>query len=292
MDDTVFESYRLAGEIAKKALTHAAEMVKPNISLLEVAETIEGEIIDQDAGLAFPLNISINEVAAHDTSSFGDTRVFAPNDVVKLDCGVEIEGYVADTARTVDLSGEYGYLVEATEQAIEEVIPFLKAGTPIAEISFRIQGMFEKYNANPVPSLSGHGLEQYSAHAPPQIPNIFRAINVSLKADQVIAIEPFATTGKGALRTSPHTEIYEMKSFKPVRSQAARSLFPHIMNFNGFPFAKRSLPQEKIGIALNHLKKADVINTHPPLHGAPGEIIVQSEHTFIIQEDGCFCTTN
>jgi methionyl aminopeptidase len=103
MMDEVFDKYRDAGEIAAKILRRSAREIRIGGSYLDLVESIEVAVKEEGAELAFPLNLSLNEDAAHDTASPEDARVFAKGDVAKLDLGVQIEGYIADTATTIDL---------------------------------------------------------------------------------------------------------------------------------------------------------------------------------------------
>ena len=121
MKDDVFEHYRNAGQHCVKDPAGRRTADPGRASYLEVVESIEGRVTEEGAALAFPLNLSLNEDAAHDTASYSDTRVFAKGDVAKLDLGVQVEGYIADTATTVDL-GNNSLLVDASREALEAAI--------------------------------------------------------------------------------------------------------------------------------------------------------------------------
>ena len=126
MKDEVFEQYRDAGSIAARSCRRAHGQIRVGASYLELVESIEARVTEEGAALAFPLNLSLNEDAAHDTASYGDARVFAKGDVAKLDLGVQIDGYIADTATTVDL-GNNSLLVEASREALEAAIRAVQA---------------------------------------------------------------------------------------------------------------------------------------------------------------------
>ncbi len=121
MKDDILEQYRAAGVLAAKILRNGAEDIRVGVSYLELVESVESRVKAEGADLAFPLNVSLNEDAAHDTASTGDERIFSKGDVVKLDLGVQLDGYIADTATTVDL-GTNDLLVEASREALEAAI--------------------------------------------------------------------------------------------------------------------------------------------------------------------------
>ena len=107
MDDAIYEKYKRAGKIAAEARDHGVGLVKAGASFLEVANHIESRMLEKGAGIAFPVNISINEIAAHYSPRHDDILVYKKGDVVKLDVGAHIDGYIADTAVTVCFDSKY-----------------------------------------------------------------------------------------------------------------------------------------------------------------------------------------
>src|SRR5574344_1591488 len=93
---------RKVGEISGAARELGMSMCEAGVKLYDVAQEVEGYIREHGCGLSFPCNISRNEVAAHYTPSCTDKTVFELGDVVKIDCGAELDGYVGDTAGTVE----------------------------------------------------------------------------------------------------------------------------------------------------------------------------------------------
>ncbi|MCZ7402490.1 MAG: type II methionyl aminopeptidase, partial [Candidatus Methanoperedens sp.] len=195
--DEIIEKYRRAGRILSEVRAQAAEKVIEGASLLMVAEFAENLIREKGGEPAFPVNISRNDEAAHSTPCLNDKAVFG-KDIVKLDIGVHIDGYIADTAITVDLSGN-PKLVEAAEAALEEAIKFIHAGVNTSDIGGVIEDTIASYGYKPIINLTGHGLAQYIQHAPPAIPNKRMPGGVILEEGDIIAIEPFATNGAGKI---------------------------------------------------------------------------------------------
>ncbi len=283
-NEEILEKYRLAGRILSEVRAEAAKMVTVGESLLKVAEFTENLIREKGGEPAFPVNISRNDEAAHSTPSFNDKSVFG-NDMVKLDIGVHIDGYIADTAITVDLSGN-PKLVEAANAALEEAIKFIHAGVNTSDIGGVIVDTISSFGFKPIINLTGHGLAQYIQHAPPAIPNKRMPGGVILETGDVIAIEPFATNGAGKIRDAGNAEIYHVVSDRPVRHPSARALMQQIEKYKTLPFAKRWLG-ERVDFALVQLVKAHIIQPYPILKEVQGGLISQAEHTIIVTEDGC-----
>jgi methionyl aminopeptidase len=290
MNADILEKYRTAGILAARILREGAQEIKPGSSYLELVESVESRVREEGADLAFPLNVSLNEDAAHDTASTGDERLFAKGDVVKLDLGVQLDGYIADTATTVDL-GSNDLLLEASEKALEAAIALVRPGTTAGELGAAIQHEIERRGYRPVTNLTGHGLDQYVVHNPPTIPNVGIHGGAVLTEGMVFAIEPFATTGSGHVNEKARVEIYSQLALKPVRIPSARAVLERVRVRRGLPFARRWMQDRKLDIALAGLVRSQVIRAYPVLSDIPGSLVSQHEHTLIVTEDGCIVTT-
>jgi methionyl aminopeptidase len=290
MKDEIFEKYRDAGVLAAKILRRSAQEIRVGGSYLDLVESIEVKVEEERAALAFPLNLSLNEDAAHDTASPGDARVFAKGDVAKLDLGIQIDGYIADTATTIDL-GSNSLLIEASERALDAAIKAVRPGVTAGELGAAIQNEIECRGYRPISNLTGHGLDQYILHRPPTIPNIGVNGGVVLEEGMVFAIEPFATTGSGHVGEKTRKEIYSQVSQKPVRIPAARAILNQVKDRHGLPFARRWLDGKKLDIALSSLVRSQVLHVYPVLSDIPGSLVSQHEHTVIVTSEGCIVTT-
>jgi methionyl aminopeptidase len=287
--EDILGKYREAGRILQIVRAEAADMVRVGNSLLEVAEFVEKKTIELGGRPAFPCNISRNQEAAHATPKAGDKDVFG-KDIVKLDLGVHVDGYIADSAITVDLSGNSD-LVKASEEALAAAIDLMKPGVSTGEIGAAIEESIRSYGLNPIMNLSGHGLSQYEAHDDPSVPNRHVEGGFILKEGDVLAIEPFATNGTGLVHDGSWSEIYSLIKKKPVRMPAVRNILKQVEEYRELPFAKRWLNSDKLEFSLIQLERAGIIHSYPVLIESAGGLVSQSEHTVIITRDGCEVTT-
>jgi methionyl aminopeptidase len=290
MKDEVANNYREAGKIAAKILAFASKEVQVGARYLDVVEEVEGRVIAEDAGLAFPLNVSLNEDAAHDTASPGDDRMFVQGDLVKLDLGVHLDGYIADTAITIDL-GSHERLIEASREALASAIALVRPGVTIGELGAAVQYEIESRGCRPIANLTGHGLERYMVHKPPNVPNIGIQGGAQLVEDMVFAIEPFASTGTGHVSERRRIEIYSQVSRRPVRLASARRIIEKISDRHGMPFARRWLGKERLDVTLSTMFRNGVLHAYPVLADIQGSFVSQHEHTLIVTADGCIVTT-
>jgi len=289
LDSDAVESYREAGAILVETMTEAREMIDPGVTQLEVAEYAEDAIREAGAGLAFPVNISVDEEASHATPARDDGTEFG-DEMVCLDIGVHVDGYIADAAVTVDYT-DHDDLVAAAEEALEAAVGAVGPGVETGTVGAAIENAIEGRGYTPILNLTGHGVERYDAHTGPSIPNRAVDRSVELAVGDVIAIEPFATDGRGKVGEGATEEIYEQVGEGSVRDRRARQVMDELDAFEDLPFAARWLESSRSEMALRTLKNAGIIKGYPVLKEADGQLISQAEHTLIVTEDGCEVTT-
>jgi len=295
MDKEKFSYYFKAGEIASKVRDMSKNIVHEGMSVLELCEKIEKAIIDLGGNPAFPCNIGINEIAAHYTSPINDPLRLPKSSIVKIDIGVHVNGYIADTAITVCFNQELSSLIMAVEESLDKAIKNLKPGIRNSEIGFIIQKTINDYGFKPIRNLTGHSIERYTLHAGKSIPNISTLTSTKIKTGEVYAIEPFATLSNGAGRVNDLDKAYIFKYVKEkgTKSQVAKQLIKYIKeNFKTLPFTKRWLKyspffNEKLNEYFNELLLSRCIIAYPVLIEANRMPVAQAEHTVIITNNGC-----
>ena len=288
MDDRIKQNYIKAGKISAEVLKYGKTLIKKENSLLDVTEKIENKIFELGANLAFPVQISCNEIAAHFCVEEDDKTIF-DEQVVSLDLGVHVDGAIGDNAYTIDLSGKYGDLVKAAQKALEESLKIINVGTELRQIGKVINDTISSYGYSPVRNLSGHGLDLYNIHTKPTIPNIDNGDKTTLKKGMTFAIEPFATTGSGIVHESGLATVFMLEHKKAVRSSITREILKEIETYNKLPFAKRWLTRKfgaKANFALRELIQLGMIHSFPPLVEVNNGIVSQAEHSVLIDDEG------
>ncbi len=276
-----------AGEIAKKVKEYAKYFIKKEMPLLEIAEKIENKIFELGGKPAFPTNLSINEIAAHYTPSYNDeTKVHG---LLKVDFGVQVDGWVADTAFSIDLenSKENRELIEASESALENAVKKIKKGISAEEIGKIIQETIENKKFSPIINLSGHEMKQYELHAGLTIPNTGNSAPEKIK-EGLYAIEPFATAGSGKVQDGKPSGIYMLINDKNIRSSEARKILNFISEeYNTLPFCSRWIVK-KFGVvslfALKQLEENGNLHHYPQLVEVSHSKVSQAENTVLIDD--------
>lgn len=292
MDKEILDHYIRAGEVIQEAREKAREVAIEGTELRVIANEIEALIRDQGLEPAFPVNLSINDEAAHYTPSRHDERVLEPDDVLKIDIGAHSEGYIADTALTVNPSGKHQDMIDAVENVLENTLDFIEPGKTVGELGGFIESQIPG-EYSPVVNLTGHYLGRYTQHAGVSIPNVDNASGHVLEKGDAFAVEPFITTGAGKIKNGKPGNIYKLEHDRSVRGRVERQLLGRIKNFNGLPFTTRWFDsfsgREKM--AMKKLVDSGIVHSYPVLREVEAGLVAQAEHTVVLGEDGKVITT-
>ncbi len=274
-----------AGKIASEAKKYARTIAKKGTLLLELAEKIESKIIELGGKPAFPVNLSINDIAAHYTPSHDDKTL--AHGLLKIDLGVHVDGWVADTAFSIDLENneENKRLILASELALKAGSKKIKFNVNNNEIGKEIEEAVSSGEISPIINLSGHGMEQYELHSGITIPNVNNHQQLPLK-EGLYAIEPFTTNGAGKVYDGRDSGIYELVSGRNVRRQSAREILNYILKeYKTLPFCSRWIVK-KFGpasvLALRQLKANGNLHEFSMLMESGHGKVAQSENTFLV----------
>ncbi len=280
------EKWKKACRVSAEALQYGKTLIKKGEKVIDVCDKMDEKIRQLGAFPSFPAQISLNNVAAHYCGDKDDALVL--DGVVKLDVGAHYEGFLGDTALTVDLTGENENLVKASNEALNAAIEIIRPGITLAEIGDVIEEKIAEYNFKPIRNLSGHGVGKFEIHTSPTIPNFDNNDKTKLEENQIIAIEPFATNGAGLVYESGEAGVFSLIARKPVREQFMREILMEIEKHETLPFAKkwltRKFPPLRVNMALNQLLRQGIIMQYPPLVEKNKGLVSQAEHTILVKD--------
>jgi methionyl aminopeptidase len=291
MDPEILEKYRLAGRISREALNYGASLIASGVKLVYVADKVEDMIRSKGGIPAFPVNLAINDIAAHYTPKFNDKRTFETGELVKLDVGAHIDGYIGDNALTVEVgTTNWQGLIVAAHEGLKSAIEVVKPGIKLKHIGRAVEKTISSYGVNPISNLTGHSLEKYKLHAGKSIPNILDDSEDVLEVDDVIAIEPFSTTGAGRVEGRKGGNIFRIIRRAAIPHRDLNNFFIRIFDeYRTLPFSGRWCHsiEKSADSYLKKLIKRGLIAPYPILSEVKGGMVAQAEHTVVVTETGC-----
>jgi len=288
------EKFIESGKILAEMREYVRSMQIRGKRIVDVCEEVEGRIRKLGAGPAFPCNVGVNDVAAHYTSPWDDASVVPDGSIVKVDFGVELDGFATDTAIAKSLNPQYDSMIVAAETALQEAIAAIAPGRKLSEIGPVVEGCIERYGFRPIRNLTGHKIERYNLHAGKSVPNVSGIESGRFEVGEVFAVEPFVTlkNAEGAVRDGDAAYIYRFVKTKGPKSKEAAKLIDYIKDtYKGLPFASRwvhnSWKEDDVEQAFDELVSRRCVAGYPVLVEASGQPIAQAEHTIVVTENGC-----
>ncbi|OAQ98460.1 hypothetical protein LLEC1_02946 [Akanthomyces lecanii] len=313
-DSEFLNNYRKSAEIHRQVRRWVQETAKPGSTLTEIAVGIEDGVrallgnqglepgASLRSGLGFPTGLSLNNCVAHYTPNPGrkDT-VLQYDDVMKVDFGVQINGWIVDSAFTMAFNPTYDNLLAAVKDATNAGIKTAGIDVRICDISAAIQETMESYEVEirgkvypvkPVRNICGHDIKHYHIHGEKTIPFLKHSDETKMEQGEIFAIETFGSTGRGYTREGDGIYGYGLSDDAPSRVNlplnSANRVFKTIKeNFGTLVFARRYL--DRLGVdryvaGLNCLVANGILEAYPPLVDIAGSYSAQSEHTILLRE--------
>jgi methionyl aminopeptidase len=167
----------------------------------------------------------------------------------------------------------------------------VKPGQELGEIGKKIQETISSYGFAPIINLSGHELKQFNLHSGLTVPNYDNGNKTKLKEGQVLAIEPFATTGQGIVQDGRESGIYKFQEKHNTRDMFARQVLDYIeQEYHELPFSGRWIIK-KFGtrslFSLRALEQVSSLHHFKQLVEKTKMPVSQAEATVLVTKDGC-----
>lgn len=294
-----FDKWAQAGRVAAQALQVGKDLCTPGRPLIEVVEAVESFVHDQGLGMAFPCTVSLNECAAHYTPDHADVSTLQEGDVVKLDCGAELDGALSDNALTVEVgTNDHEALIKAAEDCLQTALSIIGPNCNLGDVGAAVELTAKDHGFKTIQNLTGHSLERYNLHAGLTVPSVGMRLGRRPRIGDVLAVEPFVTDGQsGRVENSGPGNIYHFQRSRPQRMPSAKRVLGAIQSrYPKLPFAERWLKDtvdaKKLPFTLSQLQKGALIKHYPALSESSGGQVAQFEACVVITEDGCTVTTD
>jgi methionyl aminopeptidase len=289
MKKDILDKITKAGKIAAQVRREGASKFVPGSSALEIMDFCEKRIVELKGQIAWA-QMAVNDIAAHFCPEENDTTTLKEGDVVKIDIGTHIDGWIADNAMTIEVgsSNKYKDMIKASQNALKSAIKLVKPGCQLWELGEAQFSEAESLGFTTIKNLSGHTINQYEVHGGISIPTFNNKDKRELQEGWQIAIEPFVTNGQGMIKESGIPTIFMAKRTGSARTPYARKILDDIKPLNGLPFTTRWLTRKfgkgATALGLRELQRTGLITAYGPLPEVSGAMVTQFEHSMIVQD--------
>ncbi|XP_010529897.1 PREDICTED: ERBB-3 BINDING PROTEIN 1-like [Tarenaya hassleriana] len=308
----VVTKYKSAAEIVNKALQLVVSECKPKAKIVDICEKGDAFIREQtgnmyknvkkkiERGIAFPTCISVNNTVCHFSPLASDDTLLEEGDVMKIDMGCHIDGFIAVVAHTVVLqegpiTGRKADVIAAANTAAEVALRLVRPGKKNQEVSEAIQKVAEAYDCKIVEGVLSHQMKRFVIDGNKVVLSVSnpetRVEDVEFEENEVYSIDIVTSSGDGKpkLLDEKQTTVYKRSPDRSyhLKMKASRFIFSEInQNFQHFPFTARVLEEKRARLGLVECVNHDLLEPYPVLHEKPGDFVAHIKFTVLLMPNG------
>ncbi|KAL4021581.1 hypothetical protein IC575_020387 [Cucumis melo] len=308
----VVTKYKSAAEIINKALQLVISQCKPKAKIVDICEKGDSFIREQtgnmyknvkkkiERGVAFPTCISVNNTVGHFSPLASDETVMEEGDILKIDMGCHIDGFIAVVAHTHVLqegpvTGRAADVIAAANTAAEVALRLVRPGKKNKDVTEAIQKVAAAYDCKIVEGVLSHQLKQFVIDGNKVILSVSnpetRVDDAEFEENEIYAIDIVTSTGEGKpkLLDEKQTTIYKRAVDKNyhLKMKASRFIFSEIsQKFPILPFTARALEEKRARLGLVECVNHDLLQPFPVLHEKPGDYVAHIKFTVLLMPNG------
>lgn len=302
----VLDKYQTAGRIANAVLEKLIAKTVAGANIADLCEFGDNEVDAEVAkvyakkklekGIAFPTCISVNEIAGHFSPLKSEPVTLKDGDLVKIDLGVHIDGFIALAAHTIVISaspveGRKADVILAAYNALQAALRTIKTGNTNYDVTDVIGQVAESYKCQPVEGVLSHELKKHLIDGNTTIINKAtfdqKVEEHEFQLNQVFALDVFVSTGEGKTKeTEYRTTVFKraIERTYTLKLKASRAFFAEAVDkYPTMNFTLRAFKDEtnaKLGISEAY--KHDLFHAYPVLTEKQGEYVAQFKYTIAI----------
>ncbi|KAM8710432.1 hypothetical protein ACLKA7_017105 [Drosophila subpalustris] len=315
-EDLVVTKYKLAGEIVNKTLKTLIGLCVVDASVREICTKSDNLLTEETSkvykkekdlkkGIAFPTCLSVNNCVCHFSPAKNDADyTLKAGDVVKIDLGAHIDGFIAVAAHTIvvdaaagqKISGRQADVILAAYWAAQAALRLLKSGSSNYLITDAVQQISESFKCKPIEGMLSHELKQFKIDGEKTIiQNPSEAQRkehekCNFETHEVYAIDVIVSTGEGVGREKDTKVSIYKKSDENymLKLKASRALLAEVKTkYGNMPFNIRSFEEEtKARMGVVECVSHKMIEPFQVLYEKPSELVAQFKHTVLLMPNG------
>mmetsp|Transcript_29198 Transcript_29198/g.54660 ORF Transcript_29198/g.54660 Transcript_29198/m.54660 type:complete len:387 (-) Transcript_29198:138-1298(-) len=312
-DINVVTKYKKAAEIANNALLAVIKSIKVGGKVVDACQVGDDYIMEQtgkvynkarprvEKGIGFPTCVSVNHIVGHFSPLSDDTSTFKDGDLVKIDLGVHIDGYVAVAAHTIVVgdkpaTGKKADVLMAAHVAAECAIRMLRPGGKNENMTKMFTQVADDFKVNVVQGVLSHQLERNIIDGEKVIASKFDPENPESKVEfefdqnEVYAIDIVMSSGDGKPKEfEQRMTVFkrDMESTYQLKMKASRAVFSDIKErFGAFPFTMRAMDEKKGKFGIRECLTHSLVQGYPVLQEKDGEVVAHIKFTALLTSSG------
>ncbi|KAI9473629.1 MAG: peptidase M24, structural domain-containing protein [Benjaminiella poitrasii] len=313
---STLEKYYVAADIINGILPMVVSKVATGISICDLCQYgddlinvhTKNKYKSTERGIAIPTCVSVNNIIQYFSPLAENDYNLKPGDVVKIEMGVHIDGYIATAAHTTVVSlntqqpmaGKAADVIAATHFAYEAAARMLRPGVRASEITRVITEIAAYFRCQPVEGTFSSPMKRFVLRAGKDIENRFLEellvqdldkYDFEVEANQVYQLNIALTTGDGTIKNTEYKPfVYQRdvnKSYQ-LKMKSARQAYTEInQEHTVFPFATRSMSNNTTRLGLASLLQHELITAYPVMRSKlPSDVVAQFKGTIHVTADG------
>lgn len=316
-DDVVLTKYNTASEITNRVLKEIVDKCIPGASSVQVCEFGDQRVLEETGkvfkkdknmkkGIAFPTCLSANHCICHFSPLKSDPDyIFKDGDLVKIDLGCHIDGFIAAVAHTIVIGASKDNKVKsrkadailAAYYAAEAAVRLIKPEGNNYQVTEVIDKIADSYKCKPVEGMLSYQLEKDIIDGEKRIiqnPNEAQkkegCQKCEFKVNEVYALDVLVSSGDGKPRPSEvRTTVYKKKDIiYQLKMKASRAFLNEVeKKFNLMPFTLRVCEDEKMArLGVIECAKHDLVEPYPVYYEKEGEFVAEFKYTVLLLPNG------
>jgi curved DNA binding protein len=315
----VLAKYRLAAEIANRTMATIIPMCQPGARVVELCSMADAMVTEEcgkvhskgrarvdpvDKGVAFPFCVSVNHVVGHNSPEGNDEQILEEGDLVKLDLGVHIDGFIAVVANTVvatsdpatPITGRKADVLMAVTVAAEAALNAIKPGATNNEITALFERAANGFGVNVVEGVLSHQMKRHVIDANKVIlskeTHDQKAEEEEIEELDVWGIDIIMSTGEGKPREIDElkTTIYkhQVDQSYNLKMKASREIFSQVTGDHPtLPFTLRQYEgNSRARLGMKECIGHDLFTNYPVLEEREGDFVAHAKFTVLLTEEG------
>ncbi|KAF5928389.1 hypothetical protein HPG69_014994 [Diceros bicornis minor] len=316
-EDLVVTKYKMGGDIANRVLRSLVEASCSGVSVLSLCEKGDAMIMEETGkifkkekemkkGIAFPTSISVNNCVCHFSPLKSDQDyILKEGDLVKIDLGVHVDGFIANVAHTfvvdvaqgTQVTGRKADVIKAAHLCAEAALRLVKPGNQNTQVTEAWNKVAHSFNCTPIEGMLSHQLKQHVIDGEKTIiqnPTDQQKKDhekAEFEVHEVYAVDVLISSGEGKAKDAgQRTTIYKRDPSKQygLKIKTSRAFFSEVeRRFDAMPFTLRAFEDEKKArMGVVECAKHELLQPFNVLYEKEGEFVAQFKFTVLLMPNG------